>query len=106
MQAVRGWATAGGGRATCSREWLAAPPLALLPQQEPTELLKPRAEPPESSASGRWEQLRFCSVGCALSCISMGPTAAALLSVAFLSNKGGTHEKDMGGGNLPEGLGG
>jgi hypothetical protein len=39
----------------------------------------------------------------------MGPTAAVLLSIAFLflSNKKGTHEKDMGeGGPLPEGLGG
>jgi hypothetical protein len=52
----------------------------------------------------------------------MGPTAAALLSIAFLSNKKGTHsallsiaflsnkkgthEKDMGEGPLPEGLGG
>ena len=56
--------------------------------------------------AGFYWGLRFCSVGCALSCISMGPTAAALLSIAFLSNKKGTHEKDMGEGPLPEGLGG
>jgi hypothetical protein len=30
----------GGERAICSREWLAAPPYVLLPQQEVTELLK------------------------------------------------------------------
>jgi hypothetical protein len=41
------------------------------------------------------------SVGCALSCISMGPTAAALLSIAFLSNKKGTHEKQWGRGLCP-----
>ena len=32
-----------------------------------------------------------------------GPTAAARLSIAFLSNKKGTHEKDMGEGPLPRG---
>jgi hypothetical protein len=58
------------------------------------------------TTTGFYWGLRFCSVGCALSCISMGPTAAALLSIAFLSNKKGTHEKDMGEGPLPEGLGG
>jgi hypothetical protein len=31
---------------------------------------------------------------------------ADLLSIAFLSNKKGTHEKDMGEGPLPEGQGG
>jgi hypothetical protein len=31
---------AGGGGVICSREWLAAPPLVLLPRQEVTELLK------------------------------------------------------------------
>ena len=31
---------------------------------------------------------------------------ADLLSIAFLSNKKGTREKDMGEGPLPEGLGG
>jgi hypothetical protein len=30
-----------GGSAICSREWLTAPPLVLLPRQEVTELLKP-----------------------------------------------------------------
>ena len=35
-----------------------------------------------------------------------GPTAAARLSIAFLSNKKGTHEKDMGEGPLLERLGG
>jgi hypothetical protein len=40
--------------------------------------------------AGFYWGLRFCSVGCALSCISMGPTAAALLFIAFLSNKKGT----------------
>jgi hypothetical protein len=29
-----------GGNAICSREWLTAPPLVLLPRQEVTELLK------------------------------------------------------------------
>jgi hypothetical protein len=59
------------------------------------------------ATTGFYWGLRFCSVGCALSCISMGPTAAALLlPIAFLSNKKGTREKDMGEGPLPEGLGG
>jgi hypothetical protein len=32
--------------------------------------------------------------------------SCCLFSIAFLSNKKGTHEKDMGEGPLPEGLGG
>jgi hypothetical protein len=35
-----------------------------------------------------------------------GPTAAALLSIAFLSYKKGTHEKDMGEGASAKRLGG
>jgi hypothetical protein len=47
----------------------------------------------------------FCRV-CTLVHLDGAHCRSALLSIAFLSNKKGTHEKDMGEGPLPEGLGG